>query len=141
MDPFASLPPPSNPATKKRERDEQDAAQVPHPSDTKATEAEKRAKLSSVEEKGPDASAGGASVEATPAQIAAAHAQLTAAIRKIASHIGSPKKFVKAAALLKKLLEEGNVEAAHGRDVFEALKQGMNDTSLCMDPNLRREYR
>ncbi|KAL4431489.1 hypothetical protein ABPG75_006745 [Micractinium tetrahymenae] len=66
--------------------------------------------------------------------------QVAAALRKIASHIGSAKKFVKASQLLRDLLSQGPVRVAHGPLLFSALKAAMADPERAADPLLAREY-
>ena len=67
---------------------------------------------------------------------------MAAALRKIAAHISQPKKFVKAAELLRQLFsQEGTLRhAEHGPLVFSALKAAMRDPQQAHDPLLAREY-
>lgn len=51
---------------------------------------------------------------------AAEDAGLVAALTKISAHIGNPKKFGKAAPLLRQLFAEGKLSGAHGDLAFEA---------------------
>ncbi|KAI7836979.1 hypothetical protein COHA_009161 [Chlorella ohadii] len=66
--------------------------------------------------------------------------QVAAALRKIAGHIGHPKKFGKASQLLRELLAQGAVQQAHGPLLFSALKAAMRDPAQAADPLLAREY-
>lgn len=66
--------------------------------------------------------------------------QVAAALRKIAGHIGHPKKFSKASQLLRELLAQGAVRPAHGPLLFSALKAAMRDPAQAADPLLAREY-
>ncbi len=50
---------------------------------------------------------------------------MTAALAKIASHIGSAHKFAKAAGLLRQLLGSGTLAQDHGPAVFAALRAAM----------------
>lgn len=45
--------------------------------------------------------------------------QVAAALEKIISHIGNPKKFKKASPLLRQLLSQGSVHKAHASLLFE----------------------
>ncbi|PSC74417.1 hypothetical protein C2E20_2477 [Micractinium conductrix] len=78
--------------------------------------------------------------EPTTAGAGGADDQVAAALRKISSHIGSPKKFAKASQLLRELLAQGAVRQAHGPLLFSALKAAMGDPAQCGDPLLAREY-
>ena len=44
---------------------------------------------------------------------------MAVALGKISAHIGNPKKFLKAAPLLRQLFTEGKLSGAHGDLVFE----------------------
>ncbi|PRW20364.1 hypothetical protein C2E21_9030 [Chlorella sorokiniana] len=66
--------------------------------------------------------------------------QVAAALRKIAGHIGHPKKFAKASQLLRELLAQGAIQQAHGPLLFSALKAAMRDPAQAADPMLAREY-
>jgi hypothetical protein len=82
----------------------------------------------------PAASAAAATAAQSPDQVAAA-------LRKIASHIGHPKKFVRASELLRQLLSQaGAVTPRHAPLAFSAIKAAMADTKRCGDPLLSREY-
>lgn len=77
---------------------------------------------------------------AAPAGGGEADNQVSAALRKIASHIGSAKKFVKASQLLRELLSQGAVRVVHGPLLFSALKAAMAEPERAADPLLAREY-
>ncbi|KAL4419554.1 hypothetical protein ABPG77_006885 [Micractinium sp. CCAP 211/92] len=66
--------------------------------------------------------------------------QVAAALRRIASHIGSAKKFAKASQLLRELLSQGAVRVPHGPLLFSALKAAMAEPGRAADPLLAREY-
>ncbi|KAK9818350.1 hypothetical protein WJX72_011096 [[Myrmecia] bisecta] len=66
--------------------------------------------------------------------------QVAAALSKIKQHIGSRGKFKKASGLLRQLLQDGNVEKAHGQLVFEVLAASLRQPSHGVDPELAREY-
>ncbi len=53
----------------------------------------------------------------------------TMALTKIASHIGSARKFAKASGLLRQLLASGTLRREHGPAVFAALRASMPDPS------------
>lgn len=60
--------------------------------------------------------------------------QLAAALARIGAHIGSAKKFRKAAVLLRELLASGQLQRqAHGQLAFAALDASMRDPSLVSD--------
>jgi hypothetical protein len=67
---------------------------------------------------------------ALPAAAAAAPAaseqangdQVGAALRRLATHIGNPSKFAKAAPLLRQLLEGGTLQPSHRRTAFDAVR-------------------
>ncbi|KXZ44559.1 hypothetical protein GPECTOR_65g177 [Gonium pectorale] len=67
--------------------------------------------------------------------------QVTAALRKIASHISNPDKFPKASGLLRQLLESGALRAAaHREPLFQAIKAAFSDFDAASEPGLRRDY-
>jgi len=61
---------------------------------------------------------------------APADPQLAAALARIAAHIGNPKKFRRAAVLLRELLASGQLQRqTHGRLAFAALDASMGEPS------------
>ncbi len=77
-----------------------------------------------------------------PAPVQCSTDPVAAALRKIAVHIAQPRKFVKAAELLRQLFgQEGTLRhAEHGPLAFSALKASMRDPQQAHDPLLAREY-
>ncbi|KAK9799798.1 hypothetical protein WJX73_010639 [Symbiochloris irregularis] len=71
---------------------------------------------------------------------AAASDPVAEALAKIAGFISSPKKFHKASALLRQLLQDGKVTQLQGKLLFEALKASMLDPDLSCEPDFAKEY-
>lgn len=64
------------------------------------------------------------------------------ALTKIASHIGNPAKFKKAAQLALALMRGGELERRHGKALFAVLTNAMEPTPRrANDPGVRFEYR
>lgn len=66
--------------------------------------------------------------------------QVPIALARIASHISNPKKFAKAAGLLRQLIEGGALSKAHRRPLFAAIKAAFADSATVTEPTTRREY-
>jgi hypothetical protein len=66
--------------------------------------------------------------------------QVSQALKKLATHLGNPKKFRKAAPLLRQLLMDNKVDKSHAGLLFEALKAAMVDPNRAMEAALSKEY-
>jgi hypothetical protein len=58
--------------------------------------------------------------------LGAGNDQVSMALNRIASHIGTATKFAKASALLRRLLDSASLAPVHGDLVFSALKAAMH---------------
>lgn len=70
----------------------------------------------------------------------ATEAQVTEAMKKIASHIKNPSKFGKASKLAVQLIQAGSVKAGTSDQFFAILEAAMSSPSACTDPSLRADY-
>eukprot|EP00198_Chlamydomonas_reinhardtii_P010641 XP_001699978.1 predicted protein [Chlamydomonas reinhardtii] len=66
--------------------------------------------------------------------------QVSAALVKIGGHIANPDKFVKAAGLLRQLIDGGAAGRQHRELLFEVIKAAFSDLDAASDPGLRRDY-
>jgi hypothetical protein len=87
--------------------------------------------------RGNDGAAAGSSDDAPPAPPPGAD-QVTAALAKIAKHIGNPAKFSKTSGLLRTLMDA--VGRSHRTAYFAALSAAFADPAAALDAQLRRDY-
>ncbi|KAG2436371.1 hypothetical protein HXX76_006678 [Chlamydomonas incerta] len=66
--------------------------------------------------------------------------QVSAALVKIGGHISNPDKFVKAAGLLRQLIDGSAAGRQHRELLFEVVKAAFSDLDAASDPGLRRDY-